>query len=147
MSDSVKIEVIQQFDRNRGMFVYLPAFMVLGKLTVIADVVPVESEGKAVFIAEGYKPAVIAAALKRVTGPVHIPTDPVLTPVDILGANGENVKTEFLNSDYVTHHNDFVKACTLARHNSVDSNERAYWQRQVDTLAQLAKDYPAKADD
>ncbi|AAQ96569.1 hypothetical protein [Vibrio phage VP16C] len=61
-----------------------------------------------------------------------------------LGANGENVETEFLKSDYLTHHDDFVRACEIARDASDGEGGELYWQRQINTLARLAEDYPFK---
>lgn len=63
------------------------------------------------------------------------------------GANGEDVQTEFLKSDYVTHHNDWLEACTAMRDQAgmYDWEEadahRTYWQKQIDTLNRLAEDY------
>ncbi len=62
------------------------------------------------------------------------------------GANGECVKTEFHESDYITHHNDFVNACIIARDQALSAwgdnhPDVSYWQKQIDTLRQLKKDY------
>ena len=59
-----------------------------------------------------------------------------------LGANGERTDTEFRLSDYITHHGDFVDACKIARDAADNEGNKAYWQRQINTLERLAKDYP-----
>lgn len=60
------------------------------------------------------------------------------------GANNECTKTEFNKSDYITHHDDFVNACEIAMNKASSEgiwSDVSYWQKQIDTLARLKKDY------
>lgn len=58
------------------------------------------------------------------------------------GANGECTLTGFNKSDYVTHHGDWEQACRIAMQCATSEDDRTYWQRQLNTLDRLAKDYP-----
>jgi hypothetical protein len=60
------------------------------------------------------------------------------------GANGENTMTEFMQSDYITHHHDFRAACKIARDHEKPSIEGSYWQHQIDTLDRLYINYKVK---
>ena len=64
---------------------------------------------------------------------------------DDLLAQVDELKTSISNSDYITHHLDFVNACEIAMEHaepaSCDSDDKGYWQKQLDTLSKLAKKF------
>ena len=40
--------------------------------------------------------------------------------------------------DVLSHHNDFVTACEIARDNSTEESDRLYWKHQIDVLKRMA---------
>ena len=40
--------------------------------------------------------------------------------------------------DYVTHHNDWLSACNIARCNATNRDDADYWAHQINTLARLS---------
>lgn len=62
------------------------------------------------------------------------------------GANNECVQTQFLKSDYITHHGDFREACVIAKSGAENEGNAAYWDKQIRTLDRLAEDYNPDAE-